>query len=497
VDKVTLKNYGIIEGLVEKYFPLDEESMEKFSKSLYNPEIDERYKELIDSENLRLKVPLTQEDAESFDIGWKDFKDIFRSFINEYDITYGDFSRGTAVHEKQSVKISKLMAKFYFDNKELFTRTIYGCYENEVTMKLVSKHINRTYAELSGNKFSMKDKNYSLVLSLNFADWFLCSSGESWTSCLNLDSGYSGAYWSGLPGTIIDKNRALLYFTTGEKKEYQGITVDKITKRSWVLLDRDDIFHIIRFFPQKIQHELIQRKFPGTWKYVPNESYKWRSKHELDFLKHKTGDSCFIYQDNTQIEKENGKFSFISSPGNGGFWHTNKRNDVVYDELFSYDGGLYSLIRHERNLNDFIRFNGHRCHHCSSNIYNDDNDINWYHGGPFCGDCFSRLFVPCPRCDEPARDEDFHNVMNEHGVVEKMCETCFERLYAKCSTCGNYHLKESDMMTLTFNGYICNPCFHRKYYKCETCGENVLRGGRSDIGDGEKVCYNCRTSKKK
>ena len=80
-------------------------------------------------------------------------------------------------------------------------------------------------------------KELQIVLSLNFADWFLCSTAESWTSCLDLKSSHQSAFWASLPGLIIDKNRALVYITDGTKKEFCGITTDKFITRSWILLN--------------------------------------------------------------------------------------------------------------------------------------------------------------------------------------------------------------------------------------------------------------------
>ena len=92
------------------------------------------------------------------------------------------------------------------------------------------------------------------VVSLNFADWFLASTAETWGSCLNLDSTYEECFWKGLPALIEDKNRCMVYLTDGTLKDYHGIKTYKIISRSWGLLERKigttDIFlEMVRSYP--------------------------------------------------------------------------------------------------------------------------------------------------------------------------------------------------------------------------------------------------------
>lgn len=99
-------------------------------------------------------------------------------------------------------------------------------------------------------------RNLQLVVSLNPVDWFLCSTSENWGSCLNLDSD-GEVFWQGLPSLIGDKNRAMVYITDGSKKIFEGIKVDKIISRSWVLLlrskeDNKTHFHFVREYPNSI-----------------------------------------------------------------------------------------------------------------------------------------------------------------------------------------------------------------------------------------------------
>ncbi len=123
---------------------------------------------------------------------------------------------------------------------------------------LVEFFIKET-SEIIGKYKIPKNNNLELVISLNPVDWLLCSTGEKWSSCLNLQGNYM--FWVGIPTMIGDKNRALVYITDGSKKTYMGMEVDKFLTRSWMLLARkktkkkqkeernETFFEIVREYP--------------------------------------------------------------------------------------------------------------------------------------------------------------------------------------------------------------------------------------------------------
>lgn len=124
-------------------------------------------------------------------------------------------------------------------------------FKTDKELKETLSFLITTSSELIG-KFRMPNKDgLELVISLNPVDWFLCSSGDEWTSCLSLKSNY--LYGIGLPSLVGDKNRAMVYITNGEKKSftiYDGtdninyvFKADKFISRSWLLLARDKKDH--------------------------------------------------------------------------------------------------------------------------------------------------------------------------------------------------------------------------------------------------------------
>jgi len=155
---------------------------------------------------------------------------------------------------KLSAKDGKLKIKFSVSKNEK-SFSLYITLEKFSKIpyleSLINYYILKSNEEV-GRVALPKSKDLEIVFSTNFADWFLCSTSESWSSCLSLTANYSSAYWAGLPGTITDKNRALVYLTDGKKKNYEGIEVDRIITRSWVLLmsnGKKDVLHFVNEYP--------------------------------------------------------------------------------------------------------------------------------------------------------------------------------------------------------------------------------------------------------
>ena len=236
INNQDLKNKFKIYKIVKNHFSLTDYSLKLFKYRLFlEPHIAPEYSKIIkDSKDLRKKILIS--DNLSFlskiDKGWETFINNFRSFCKKYPLSYEDFKKNKVTINSQQIKLQKAILNFYINNRN----------EDEILFSFERNfneyEIKNIFEIIGSKKIGNKNKLY-LVLSLNFADWFLCSTKESWTSCLNLDSDYENAYWTGLPGLIGDKNRALVYLTDGTKKEYEGIIVDKIISRSWILTVRE------------------------------------------------------------------------------------------------------------------------------------------------------------------------------------------------------------------------------------------------------------------
>jgi len=486
VDQATKENYTNVQFLVENYFALDKDSINRFKENLYNQDIDEVYKNLINQDDLRLNLPLTMEDMQYFDAGWKTFKEYFIDFINMEGLTYEEFVRGSKLVNKNLIKLSKILPDFYITNRKLINDYLYdgwdryvrrhfsGSYEKNKREidKAIHSLVMNTYNETSGNKFSKKSNDWELVLSLNYADWFLSATAESWTSCLNFESRFGGAYYTGLPGTIVDKNRALLYLSNGVDKEYKGIKTKRILNRSWVILDNQDRFNVVRFLPSDINIDLIKHKIDGDWTLIPQKNRSFISKHPVNFLKYTSGDSCFIYQDNTRftrVDDYSETAYFKNAAGGGGYYHFNKNGELTTDVIFSYGDGLSHLIDNSRvgKKKSFKHYYyGHTvvCSGCSERLFHEDEDeIIPHRGRSYCRDCYNEYFTECSICNGTVHR---NNAFNHDDDL--ICESCYSNLYVSCASCWN--AMERATGTEIYDGnLICNNCVENNSVTCTVC----------------------------
>lgn len=496
------ENLSIIKDLVRDRFSLDSDSFKYFSKEIFNPTLDDKIYEAFDkfgSSRIYLDLPL--EIIETLDNSWAIFKNHrFREFVQAYKLNYKNFKENKVQIKKNTFKLKKAILNFYEENLfnklekiieegkyiedfESYTRiqiknyfdyyfplltmsnVFYKCFnysimnikldreysedfnsdeikslKNEIKNQL-SNFIESEWKEISRNRLS--SNNLKLVLSINYADWFLCSTKENWTSCLSLNSS-SANYWYGLPGLIGDKNRIMMYITDGTKKEYKGIETDRFIYRSWALMDDINKMFAVRWFPKpdigsynfyKFIEEKTGLNFEKNYNSLDylNQDEDFHSKHPLTLIYADDNTSLFPYLDFTDFTE--GEDTYIIS-GESGMLYKNKHdyNGRVYsDERYSSDAFLV--------LDDLIE---------------RDTTIT----------TASENFSVCEDCGEPIRNEDDGFVINSGETV---CESCFERNYFVCDDCG-----EVNSIDISFNipnGIVCELCFQDNYFFCELSEE--------------------------
>lgn len=94
-----------------------------------------------------------------------------------------------------------------------------------------------------------------LVISRNPIDYLFCSTGQSFSSCLSLDSDYEGATYLGLPSFVVDPNRFLMFLTDGRTKTYENrhgfrSEILKQYQRSWGLVGPQG-FQMLKSYPSR------------------------------------------------------------------------------------------------------------------------------------------------------------------------------------------------------------------------------------------------------
>lgn len=435
-----MDNLKRVEHLVHKYFSLKNSSSFRFSDAVNNPFIDPLYEPYMD-ENYRISVELPIEFYNSFDRGWAIFKEILPIFVDSYEITYDDFRKNKIIHEKNTLKIIKLLKGYFFNNEnkidenkidevELLLRrgSLYSEKLQEYINSFRGLNLNKEFIENSISimidkinevRFST-DKNMWAVLSLNFVDIFLSSTSEDWSSCLNLESQSFASYWASLPGVSVDKNFAMFYITNGSEKYYNGIVAPKILSRSFVLLDKEGNANIVKFYPNElIELESINKFFPIKFKYIDTD---YISKYDIYPLKYSNDFSCYVYQDKTNpVINEDGSF-YLKYKSKGLF--TIKNNEAFEGPIFNFTGGFNRLKEADREI---IRYFNEpmRCPKCGSLISRAravevDDEL-------YCQSCAEEIIERrnypyyCEACGRGLFEEEIF--VNDDGEI--FCERCY------------------------------------------------------------------------
>ena len=507
------KNLATTEKIVLERFGLDSSSREYFNNQIENPDLSEVFFDAFEKfGSSRIVLDIPDEVEANMDYGWSNiFTKRFASFVEKHGLTYGDYKNNKIEVEKNTFKISKALAKFYkekvFEHCETILKDMqdvndgygfinsaignlrYGSdisfLNNSDVLRLMRDYIKfkdnlrseqcenkkdltelidnyHTYInnsieeqityfwnECSRSKIS-KNNELKLVISFNYADWFLCSTGESWGSCLNL-SGNSANYWYGLPGLMGDKNRVMIYITTGEKKNCYGIQTDKFLYRTWALLDSDGKLNVVRWFPNESigndsLYDLIERE--TGWKVnrykTLAENHEFESLYSLELIYTNDDISLFPYLDYADFTS--GDTTHIVSGDSGMLHKVRGSGYVCSDEYYNYDDfcSLNDLIDSNTNICDAKEVHRKCCEHCSRNIHEDEE-----------------YFTP---------------------DGESICERCFSNNYFICEHCGESEHIDNGIYVDEV-GYVCNDaCFHDHYFMCELTNETC------DLDDAVQCC---------
>lgn len=391
-----MKNNSVILNLVKEHFSLDERSIHIFEECLKEPFIDPVYQSL-GLEDFRKKILIQKKMYEKFDRGWIIFKYIFNDFYENSKVTYDNFNSGFI----DGVKLSNKIIEHY-------------------SSRMTHEYLMQTILQMNEKKLP-KNKDLYLVLSLNFTDWFLCSTAEKWHSCLDLNSTYQSAFWAGLPGLITDKNRALVFLTDGEKKGYKGIITDRIISRTWVLLNEEDKLTYIKEYPfELLSDELISQTFGIETKKIDGD---FISKYPLDFLYSKLGYSIFPYLDKSKLKTISGNHFIKGSLDSRGGLYGYQKDGTPYDgSPYNCEKGLNELIQEGKEIADYIG-EQYSCEECGIGLTEDEV----FYGADdttYCETCFYEHHDYCSECGKII----YYEVKITYPADElQTCAECFPK----------------------------------------------------------------------
>ena len=264
-------NKNTLYQIMKKNFSFDKDSLEYIRKEIENPYIDPVYKELGIDEYGRKYIEIDPVEFEKQDISWTTFARFFDDFCKTNDVGYKHFLDNKVTVNKNSMKLYKAISSHYKkdDKRENLIKTCPSIFwdmdDNNIEFEQALLNcVNDVFEK------KLSKKKTHLVLSFNLVDWFLCSSGENWRSCLALDdSEGSSMYWCAIPSLFSDKNRALMYVTNGQSSEVFGLTKDKMLNRTWTMLNNKDHLYIIRHYPNSNYRKLNYKELLS----FPNEIY--------------------------------------------------------------------------------------------------------------------------------------------------------------------------------------------------------------------------------
>ena len=380
-------NYDIIYNLVSKYYSLRDDSLSLFKELLYDHEkrleyIDPMFHSYLD-EDLRAYFEIGNDIKIIFDESWDIFTYLFSDFLyfnkDVFNVSYENYLNNELFIDNKKYKLFKYAKKWYENSNEErmkdFCTYIKGYFSNnnekvyinirkiefDISTKELFQLCFRYALEEIGRK-KISNKKIYLVMSFNFSDWFFCSSGEKWSSCLNVES--KNGSWASLPGLIVDKNRILFYITNKEKKEQEKVfnaEVDKMITRTWGLLDENDIIHLVRFYPSEIVNcKLIKSIVPfniyeKSTIFKDYLSFNKPTKHPYNtLLYNKNNESIYIFQDKTEFKFLNNEELKIVKSYRGGISkiHTAKNDKKVLRFGFNYfrPGSLNFIIKNNSDV---------------------------------------------------------------------------------------------------------------------------------------------------
>ena len=487
------ENRSKIINIVKNHFGYTDETKDLF-EHMYNnrmPNIDIDYQKFLganNTEDFKVKRAVSDDFMEKIDSGFLMFKLYFSSFVKFYNIKYSHFKNWKIEINKNMFKLQKALTNYY---SSLENRTYYAsdveCVRDPDDYKrrkyseaTISDKLRRIQESISERK--LPNQNLQLVITWDFADWFMCSTGETWHSCLCVDR-FSGCYWHGLPALIGDPNRCMVYMTNGEKKKYQEIEVDKVIARTWGILGHDGTIYLNKSYPTKnFFAKDVELMFPefrfGSLEELCENSSRRISKNPITPFWMPDNYSDFIYSDCSMLTPDRK----IEMGRGGGHYVFRKLSDgkitVDNHSNFSTELGLSNLIA--KNI-DIISAGGHvslrKCIICGK----ISSSMNRTEDGCICNECYAKL----PQCSCCGHRNKKENLIEFEGKL--YCKNCFSTKFSVCEICGKKALKEE------FTNYekdVCKVCFSKFYFKCGACSTHT-RINRMKMVANKIYCENC------
>jgi len=286
---------------------------------------------------------------------------------------------------------------------------------------------------------------FKLYLSFNVFDWLLASSGETWHSCIDMNSNY--CFGVGMLGMCGCPDWGMILYTDGSTKEVAGIETCHLVTRSWVCYTDKNDFQIINWYPKDARNGVDFSKGTEGLKFntenTPNINRKSKSRWKpITFL---DGTVAWIYSDIYLFRFADDKMFFefagrsgIGLPGlrkmNDGriIGETNSLGEIIDGIRHRYTS-ILDMVKKGGAIKNFVsaREKEDVCDECGK-IVNNRDDLVYIDSEDIyvCQSCFENNFFYDSHYDSYYRYEngvELHDGPNSWDY-ELVCRDCINEL---------------------------------------------------------------------
>lgn len=313
------------------------------------------------------------------------------------------------------------------------------------------------------NKKKLSTSKIIVCISRNPIDYLFSATGQSFTTCENLESDYGGAFYMGLGGLCLDPNRFLLFSLY--RKSLWNIKDNrfryfKYLSRSWGLICKNNLLHVVKQYPEE---KINFHKFLEDTGFQKNKGFlKADGKFRWKIPKYKNNLPSHIYMDTLtlNIKRKNYEVEYVLEGGVCGC--VTQHN--YHDGFENLTGRMDELQTRKR-----------KCRKCGRIILFPELSIH----GLYCDVC-SKDKDMCLQCEKIFKKSELTYING--GYVCKSCKKMFATI---CNRCGIFLFKSSALKSdyseqiwlcrncSSFNN-ICDSC--KKYYptdRTHSCVEDL------------------------
>lgn len=379
---------------------------------------------------------------------------------------------------------TKMLSNLIWDYDEMEALTDYNVWQSGYFRgNKLFKYLRKNYLgdnELAELTTLRTNSNLFLCISNNPLDWLFISTNQSFTSCMDLNSDYSDAFYFGTPEYLINPHTLLVFLTNGKLRNFmiKGIPFKhfRYINRTIAFITSDSGLALSRYYPgESISYGGILRDRMGMKVYEPYSDEYWISDPiSFDFLAFKNGELCEPYNDSGRCSNHNYDTFYSNLRGPAG-----SRMNLYWCHGFEEATSLTDICRQRY------------CCICCDDYY-EENDVTWINDEPICWDCANERTYTCDECDDRVWDDEINHTDYEDV---HLCNSCWADLATTCTRCDCYVL-ESNMCEFTDDDIVvCPTCARNIGYNCNSCAEWHLQSPpdqeRSQLSKITNLCHEC------